>query len=145
MKIPNKKDYPKEITINLEEYKADKDVDLKCFIAHDYIEFDTHTYIKDINDNGYWIKQDFQININVMAMLLEKLKTCPHLQKEHYNHKGYLYRDNIIFFEEWHLDKKDEAKRRSEFLVREQDDEEWVAIPKKLWDKKKFDILKGLK
>lgn len=143
MKIVNQEDLPKEITISLEKHKADEEFNTKCFVAHDYVEFEGGTFVEDTEGKGYWIKQDLQISINTMAQLLEKLKTSHHLQKEHYNNKSYLYKDEIVQFQEWHLPKGIKGKR--EILFREQGNKEWVSIQEKNWSNKKLKILKKLK
>ena len=143
MLLVNKEDLPKEIIINLKKYKADEEFKTKCFVAHDYVEFVGGTFIEDIDGKGYWIKQNLQISINTMAQLLEKLKTSPHLQKEHYNQESYIYEEKIVQFQEWHLPK--EIKGRREILFREKANKNWISVPEKNWSNDKLKILKGLR
>jgi hypothetical protein len=143
MRLQNKEDYPKEITISLEKYKVDREINIKCFVAHDYVGIEANHYIEDVNENGYYTKQYIQIPINVMKILLEKLKDTPFLNDEHYNNKSYLYKDEVVLFEEWHLPK--EVIPKSEILFREEGETEWTSVPKDKWCEDKLKILKGLK
>src|SRR3990167_7929010 len=110
-------DKKKEIIVNLKKYKPDEEFNIKCFVAHDYVQFEGSTHIVDKDDRGYFIKKSLQIPINVMAQLLKKLKNSHYLQKKHFNYSGYLDKDEVVLFEEWHLPKNSIA--RKEVLFRE--------------------------
>lgn len=144
MNLISKKDYPKEITISLEKYKADKKINTKCFVAHDYVQFEENNYMEDVKGDGYYLKQKIQIPIATMIKLLEKLKTCPHLQQEHLENKNYLCEEQVVEFAEWHFSDNIKDQQRFLYMIRDKDEKEWLEIPKGAWSGNKLEILKRL-
>jgi hypothetical protein len=107
MYIISRKDYPKEIIINLDKIKVNdkRHYDVKCLVAHDYVQFEGHRFIEDKDGKGYYVKTDLQIPIAMMFEFMKLLNKSPNLKKEHMKNKNYFYCNRKGRYEDWHCEK----------------------------------------